>query len=204
MSIDDTSSDVIYISSLSLSANIGPDWWGRSRPQPLSISVAIHLEDHALNAAAANDDVGASVHYGHLCKEIAALGEKQEAKWDSAAELARDVAKIAEQKAEGRSKEVRVVVSSAKMVPLAGEYAVEVAASAALAQCRAKVTVRNLVIPAIIGVNPPEREAKQRIVTDIVIFEKPSSSHFADCPAVINKLSQVFNFLLSCSMLRSS
>ncbi|OCH88512.1 hypothetical protein OBBRIDRAFT_86022 [Obba rivulosa] len=197
MPIDDISSDVVYLSSLSVSANIGPDWWGRARAQPLSISVSIHLQDTALNAAAADDDVTASVHYGHLCKDVLALAEKPGAAWRSAVELAKDVARLAAQKAAGRAREVRVVVCSAKMVPLAEEYAVEVTVSdlegdlvVAMVQRRVKVTVKDLVIPVIIGVNPPEREKKQRVVTDIVVFEKVLQPHFVDYPGLVAKLAQ--------------
>ncbi|OCH88514.1 hypothetical protein OBBRIDRAFT_86089 [Obba rivulosa] len=201
MSLDDTSPDVIYISSLSLSANVGRDWLGHVRPQPLSVSVAIHLQDSSLDSAAAIDDLGVSVHYGQLSKDIIALSEAQSAKWESAAVLAMSVALLASHTTEGRARELRVVVSSAKLVPLASEYAVEfIGYAEALGKrdqtkstgSRVRVRVKDLVIPAVIGHSSPERDAKQLIVSDIVIFEKPSQVHFADYPTVFNKLSQNF------------
>ncbi|EMD35007.1 hypothetical protein CERSUDRAFT_116517 [Gelatoporia subvermispora B] len=199
MSLDDFTSDVVYISSLSLSANIGNDWWGRARPQPLSLSLALHMLPAALDSAAVDDDVTASVHYGHLCKDVLALTEAPGAAWGSAAELARDVAHVALRKAAGRAKEVRVQVHSAKLVPLAEEYVLEMsvaspeseeAVASTMAQHKIKVIVKKLVIPVVIGVNPPEREAKQRVITDVVILAKSTQPHFADYPDVIAKVLQ--------------
>ncbi|KAF8901185.1 Dihydroneopterin aldolase-domain-containing protein [Gymnopilus junonius] len=39
-----------------------------------------------------------------------------------------------------------------------------------------KVFVNDIIIPVIIGVNPPEREEKQRVVVNIVLYEETSKS----------------------------
>lgn len=208
MSLDDASSDVIYLSSLALSANIGPDRWGRPRTQPLSLSVAIHLRDAALSPSprpsysSVTDSSGGldvSACAGALAEDIIAMCEKPSTKWDSAAVLAMGVALLAAHRTEGRARELRVTVSAPEAVPLAKEYAVEfIGYAQALGSqqtkstgSRVKVRVRDLVIPAVIGTTQTEREAKQLVAADITIFERPSQVHFADYPMVFNKLSQV-------------
>ncbi|RXW16803.1 hypothetical protein EST38_g9058 [Candolleomyces aberdarensis] len=71
---------------------------------------------------------------------------------------------------------VRVIVEAHKLVLLAENFKVDVTIPSGRGEdtrpAVKAVTVEELTIPVIIGVNPPEREAKQRVVTDSVFYEK--------------------------------
>ncbi|KAG1847203.1 hypothetical protein DFJ58DRAFT_730297 [Suillus subalutaceus] len=55
-----------------LTANIGPDCWGRPRKQPVSITVHFHLKPSFFEISSQSDNVVYSIHYGHLTKTISA------------------------------------------------------------------------------------------------------------------------------------
>ncbi|KAG1830679.1 hypothetical protein DFJ58DRAFT_918330 [Suillus subalutaceus] len=51
-------------------------------------------------------------------------------------------------------------------------------------QQAARVYVKDLAMPMLIGVNPPERLAKQKVITNITFYEK-SGMHQVDYPVTI-------------------
>ncbi|KAJ3535732.1 hypothetical protein NMY22_g6346 [Coprinellus aureogranulatus] len=59
-----SSSDTVFIDTLHLSACIGPDCWGKTRAQPLSLSLYLNLEERYLVESGETDEVEKSVHYG--------------------------------------------------------------------------------------------------------------------------------------------
>ncbi|KAG1729080.1 uncharacterized protein EDB91DRAFT_1085861 [Suillus paluster] len=52
----------------------------------------------------------------------------------------------------------------------------------------AKVAVKGLVMPMLIGVNPPERLAKQRVITNITFHETPREIWFISYPELVLKV----------------
>ncbi|KAF7969417.1 hypothetical protein HWV62_27355 [Athelia sp. TMB] len=166
--------DTVFVDCLQVHANVGADCWSKARAQPAEISVFLHLRPAFLDRAGETDDVADSVHYGHLAKAIAALvAARGIAPWAGADGLADAVTAEAFALAGEACAAVRVVVELPKQILLAGGFAIEVTTAAGEAGARSKkVEVRDLVLAAVIGVNPPEREAKQRVMTNLVFYEE--------------------------------
>jgi hypothetical protein len=92
---------------------------------------------------------------------------------------------------------VRVVIGLPRQISLANNFEVEVIMPRGQnsLQQAARVSVKDLVIPVLIGVNPPERLAKQKVITNIIFYEK-SGMHQVDYPAIINQISEARTFFL--------
>ncbi|KIM42033.1 hypothetical protein M413DRAFT_445214 [Hebeloma cylindrosporum] len=193
----DSTSDIVFVDTLRLSANIGSDCWGRIRPQPIEITVYLHLKPSFLQAAAESDDVVDSIHYGHLTKSIRIL-IKSKSGSDSSGfngidDLIRAVTACAFELGGEAIAEVRVVLNIPKVILLANGFFVDVVTARdgpELAMVSKKVSIGDIVVPVIIGVNPPEREAKQRVLVNITFHEDPSSSKDVDYPCIVTKLSK--------------
>lgn len=186
--------DIVFIDTLNLSANIGPDCWGRERAQPVLISVHLHLENSYLAAAGRSDDVLDSVHYGHLSKAITGLvREKADMPFRDVDALIRDIAQQAFLLAGSAASEVRVVVDLPKQILLAVNFSVDVITprDPAFPPRSRRITITDLILPVVIGVNPPEREAKQRVITNIVIVEKQGDHATPNYPDIISRISKV-------------
>lgn len=154
-----------------------------------------------LRKSGQTDDVVDSVHYGYLNKAISALVER---KGDASVgvdgidglvkEVVGEAFNLGGENVEG----VRVIVEAPKLVLLAKNFKVDATISSGEGAANGRVVmVEELTIPVIIGVNPPEREAKQRVVTDLVFYEKAISedgskgiSH-VEYQTVVDKLSKV-------------
>ncbi|GBE87030.1 hypothetical protein SCP_1002760 [Sparassis crispa] len=196
---DVSPADVVFIDNIQLSANIGPDWWGRIREQPVSLSVYVHLRPSYLDRAGASDNVRDSVHYGKLCKALSVLSKpamgqyfSADGHWFGVHGLARAASNVTFQFAGDAAERVHIVIVSAKLIPLTGEFVFEMSSppSGSSLDSRVRVSLRDLVLPAIIGVNPPEREAKQRIVTSITVRENPFHPTPVDYPAIVSAVSK--------------
>ncbi|KAF5326068.1 hypothetical protein D9611_000704 [Ephemerocybe angulata] len=170
-----TPTDIVFIDTLHLNANVGPDCWGKARAQPVNVSVYLHLTPGFLKTAGESDGVEDSVHYGLLTKKVAALvknSDGSEREFGGVDELVRCVAEEAFALGGAAVGSVRVVVELPKVVLLAGgglTVDVEVVREGRFE--RKRVEVRGVVVPVVIGVNPPERLAKQRVVVDLVFYE---------------------------------
>jgi FolB domain-containing protein len=187
--------DVVFINALQLSADVGPDCWNKQRAQPVNISVCLNLQKFYLSAAAHSDDVQDSIHYGHLSKAITSLVEKKSgSSFGDIDELISAVTRETFALAEKAAMEVRVEIELPKLILLAGSFSVEVATppDVDVSSMPRKVTITDLVLPVIIGVNPPERNAKQRVVTSIVFFEHPPGAQYPlEYPGIVSRLSNV-------------
>ena len=191
-------SDIVFVDTLRLSANIGSDCWGRIRPQLIEITVYLHLKPSFLKAAAESDDVVDSIHYGHLTKAISILIKSKSGSDSSGFEgiddLIRAVTACAFELAGEAAAEVRVVLNVPKVILLASGFFVDVVTASDgsnLSVVSKKVSVGDIVVPVIIGVNPPEREAKQRVLVNVTFHEDPSSRKDVNYSSIISKLSKV-------------
>ncbi|KAJ8690788.1 hypothetical protein PTI98_012187 [Pleurotus ostreatus] len=160
--------DKVFVDTLQLAAQVGSDCWGRPRSQQISLSIYLHLSPLFLERAGISDDVEHSVHYGHLTKSITQLVQADGAAFFSVDDLIDRVAVQAFELAGGSAVEVRVVVDLPKLILLAGGFEVDVT----LPTRRKIVSVKDLVLFVIIGVNAPERESKQRVIVNISFVEK--------------------------------
>lgn len=186
--------DMVLVDSLHLSANVGPDCWNRIRPQPIEITVFLHLQNGYLTAAGESDDVLDSIHYGHLSKAISTLveGRPSDSPFDGVHGLIAAVTGEAFALAKTAATEVRLVVELPKFILLAGGFSVDVTTSylGTSGTAPRKVTIKDLVLPVLIGVNPPEREAKQRVVTNITFLEAPGAHPPIDYPTIASRIIQ--------------
>lgn len=199
---DSVAHDIVFIDSLTLPATIGKDWWGRIRPQPLSVTLHLHLQPRYLDKAAAADDVSESIHYGHLSKSILGLVDGPDAQvFDGPRNLARAVVKVAFALTGAVAVQRAVVaIKSEKLIPLAEEFTMVISTSYTEEVIQGtenlRVTIKNLALSTIIGVNPPEREAKQRVIVTVIIHGKPGHGEFIDYASLVARIAEVIPFSL--------
>lgn len=187
-------SDIVSINSFQVSANIGADWWGRDRHQPISISVYLHLKHAYLQKAGESDDVRDSVHYGHLCKSLERLVRPSESKFSGLHGLAAEVTNAAFDLGGDAVEKVRVVVEAPKLALMADGVALESTMARGNTLPETSVSVRGLNLAAIIGVNAPERLSKQRVILDLSFFEISPAD--IDYIPLISSISKVFSRFL--------
>ena len=182
---NNTASDVVFVDALHVSANIGPDCWGRDRSQPIDISVYLHLKESYLERAGASDNVLDSIDYSDLTKKvnnfIKAKSESETPNFSGPDELIQAVTKLAFDLAGEAAAAVRVTVGAPKMVLLAAGFSVDIVTivndqSKSTIIASKRVLIKDLDLPVIIGVNPAERKSKQRVKVNLIFHENTSSS----------------------------
>ncbi|KDQ50615.1 hypothetical protein JAAARDRAFT_41925 [Jaapia argillacea MUCL 33604] len=191
MSLSNTT-DKVFVDSLQLSTTIGLDWWQRPRPQPISISVFLHLTPGFLDIAGKMDDVAESIHYGHLSTAIKQLiAGNPDTQFDSPVALAKVAMEEAFKQGGHGVEEVRIVMEAPKLILLADGLFVDMTARRDdRGHPEVKVLIKDLLLAVIIGVNPPEREAKQRVVVNIEVLEQSRPHPVVDYSALIAKVVQ--------------
>ncbi|KAG2114092.1 hypothetical protein BD769DRAFT_1754194, partial [Suillus cothurnatus] len=139
-----------------------------------------------------------SIHHGHLTQAISTLSVSYT---DVRALVHEDTQKRFALVGENVDV-VRVVIGLPRQISLANNFEVEVITPRGQnsLQKAARVSVKDLVIPVLIDVNPPrttctERLAKQKVITNIMFYEK-SGMHQVDYPAIINQISEARTFFL--------
>ena len=215
--------DTVFVDSIQLTAAVSTDCWGRPKPQQVLASVYLHLKPSFLDACGTSDDVTDSVHYGHLTKAVSALIDEKARSgvhYVDVHALIADVTRAAFELAGESVDAVRVVVDLPKQILLASGFSVEVTtpkmgesnpseadnagetASGVVAPTTI-VRVKDLVLPVLIGVNPPERLARQRVITNIMFSERPpyvgsalpeSRPSEIDYPEIVQRLYEVCSF----------
>ena len=208
--------DIVFLDSIQLTTTVGADCWGKPKAQQVLASVYLHLKPSFLDACGTSDDVTDSVHYGHLAKAVSALvSEKTRSgvHYSNVHALIEDVTRAAFELAGESAVAVRVVVDLPKQILLASGFSVEVttprAAKAGISEADNPaafptiVRVKDLDLPVLIGVNPPERLARQRVITNITFSERlpsytssafDSLSEAIDYPKIVQHLYEVCSF----------
>ncbi|KAG2040925.1 hypothetical protein BDR03DRAFT_1026949 [Suillus americanus] len=168
-----TTTDVVLVETIQLTANIGADCWGRPREQIVSITVHLHLKPSFLEISGQSDNVIDSIHYGHLTKAVSALSES----YADVRALVHEVTQKAFALAGENVDAVRVVIGLPKQILLANDFEVEVITPRGKdsLQQAARLSVKDLVMPVLIG---------QKVITNITFYEK-SGMHQVDYPAEI-------------------
>ncbi|KAG5650869.1 hypothetical protein H0H81_010712 [Sphagnurus paluster] len=184
-------SDIVFVNALHISADVGKDCWGKTRAQPTEVSVYLHLQPSFLTAAGQSDEVLDSVHYGHLSKAI--TGKLNGSSFSGVEALVNAVAQEAFSLAGEAAVEVRVVVDLPKQILLAEGFSIDltIPRSPSSPPSIRKISIVDLVLPVLIGVNPPEREAKQRVITNISFFERPGHRPLLDYPEIVTRIVKV-------------
>ncbi|KAG8860057.1 trifunctional dihydropteroate synthetase [Serendipita sp. 411] len=163
-----STNDLVMIEDLSFNANIGPDCWNRPRPQPLLLSVAIEAN---LEGAGYDDDVNQSVNYGTLSKELLALAGNQT--FPDMQTLVEEAAKLSLSKLPpGEKGSVKVTLKAPKLLLQDAMLSLEISRIAGESLewgKRWNWMLHDWRVPVLIGLNPPEREAKQILVLDVAL-----------------------------------
>ena len=155
--------DSILLRDIKVNATIGPDRWGKVRPQPTLVSVRLTL---SLVEAATNDDLDKTVNYGLLTKDILKVAEKE---YRNAPELGRAVLALIQQTvSDGRLLSTEVNVEALNQFLTAHSLLATISYDAKDGSLKETTTVKDLQLYTIIGVNPPERIHKQLVVTNVV------------------------------------
>lgn len=155
--------DSIILRDISVNATLGPDCWGKTRPQPTLITVRLTLP---LVEAATNDDLDKTINYGLLTKDIVKMAEKE---YVNVYVLARAVlALIRATVSDGRLMSAAVNVEARNQFLTAGGFVSTITYDASSNSTRETVAIKDLQLYTIIGVNPPERIHKQSVVTNVV------------------------------------
>ncbi|KAF2840964.1 hypothetical protein M501DRAFT_930590 [Patellaria atrata CBS 101060] len=164
-------SNKILIRNLSLSINAGLDAWGRKVPQPVSVSLTIHLT-RAFESAAENDNLDQStINYSQLSQELI-LKLREYESWLSTGELFTAIQSTALSIADGGSVPIRAIEIELgyPKASLLGESAtVSYALDTVANHQSCGMSVSNLRLPCVIGLFAHERERKQIVVANVWI-----------------------------------
>ena len=162
-------SDKISVNSLKALANAGYDCWGRAKAQPLEISVEVGLQG-TISAAAAGDSVNEStIHYGNLSKAIIGKIPQDDEPWQLPDWLARSILiGVREFASHSTIPEYIDVETYYPKNSLTGDGSSLLLSHGPTPDITSVVFhLRNLRMPALVGVNTHERKAKQSIVINL-------------------------------------
>ncbi|KAJ3166423.1 trifunctional dihydropteroate synthetase [Geranomyces variabilis] len=186
--------DKILVKNLSVRNIIGVDSWERSKRQPLTISITVH---QALDASGETDLLSQTISYGTVAKVVQEFSERTA--YRSVESLASGIARVCVRECGAPRVTVRVEKPRALLhaacagveitrtkedvdVQLALEKDHAAASPGAVARRtfaptrdvpgEDKIFIDDLTLSTIIGVNPWEREERQRVVITIIIHLK--------------------------------
>lgn len=160
--------DVVFLQNISLSATIGKDCWHRDKAQPVLISFRLFTNT---TLAGETDDVVNTINYGTVYKAIAdALTNATYATLDDFTETACRVALEA-----GGGEHVVGTVRLPKALLQAEAYGGGVVCETEMQKGKSVtskiLSVDNLRLPTLIGVNPHEREDKQLVAVHLTLHD---------------------------------
>jgi dihydroneopterin aldolase/2-amino-4-hydroxy-6-hydroxymethyldihydropteridine diphosphokinase/dihydropteroate synthase len=159
------SPDAIVIRDLRAQATVGPDLWGKVRPQPITLSVSVEA---SLVASGKSDDVSDTINYGSLGKDITKTIDNQT--FDSLYALAKSVLSLVMAR-DGRITAVDVTADAGNQFLQAQSLGVQIRETREGSRLiHDRTLVKELAVSTIIGVNPPEREAKQVVLVNLTFY----------------------------------
>lgn len=171
------SSDVVSIRALTLTTRIGHDIWYRDRPQPVIVSLALYTD---ISISGATDNVGASIHYGHLTKAIST--HITDSTSDNLVGFVDSLAECCFAKG-GADEKIKIVAELPEALTMAEGVGIE-AYRQRYPQGSGRVGeidqipgfgdgifIRNLRVACVIGVNEPERKEKQVVVVNLRLWD---------------------------------
>lgn len=179
--------DTVIIREIRAEASVGPDRWGKERNQPVLISVLAHTP---LTKAGLSDDVRDSIHYGDLGKEI--LGQVGATPFPSLYALAERVASITLGKgADSVEVEAEALNQFLSARCLSVALIRNAKADSTIQSKRDRISIKDVQLHIIIGVNPPERVHKQEILVNIDFWLGPQRLPDFHWPTIYRNLTEV-------------
>jgi dihydroneopterin aldolase len=185
--------DVVFVDSLRVSAKfqVGPDCWD---PIDILLSVYLLLKESYLDIAGKSDNVSDSINYSTLTEKVSTFfKEKSESETPSFSgpdELIQAVSERAFDLAGEAAAAVRVTMGAPKLILLASGFSVDVVITSTSTIASKRVSIKDLILPVIIGVNPAERKAKQQVKVNLIFQENTSSSTVVNYQEVVAQLCE--------------
>jgi len=188
--------DTVILRDLSSQAHIGLDCWGRDRTQPVLITALVSTDVSQAGLTDKADDL--TVDYSALGKSILARIEK--GKFVSLHELAKELAEevvpglSSKSKSEGQSGgEVKIIASAPKQLLCADALRITVIRSTT--KKYDVIDIHNLQANLVLGLNPPERRLKQRVLVNISLDVQEQFFQCVDTLAIQLILGGVLDFI---------
>lgn len=181
-SVKPWTSDTICVADLHESAvNAGYDAWGKqSKPQPVKVGVKVGLQG-TVTAAAAGDALNEStIHYGNLRKTIEACLPREGSQWLLPDALAHTILRTVQDFAAKSTQIAFVDVTTMfpESSPSGDGCGLAVSLIPASNEASVVFHLRDVTLPVIIGINPPERKTKQKIIVNVWLDRlKPHASN---------------------------
>ncbi|KAI9770871.1 MAG: hypothetical protein M1835_006496 [Candelina submexicana] len=191
--------DSISVRNISVSATVGVDAWGRKRYQPVLISAKLSLAQ-SFDSAAQSDQVDRStVHYGQLTKNIIEAVEsrgKEEIRLDQLAWLIEAIAsETAPFPALIATFETEIFLPKASL--LGAGAGVKYAKAYGSGDESKVIFLRDVRVPAIIGVNSHERDSKQMVVANLgidAVTRQDVTNRYVEMEQILVKVAEEFSF----------
>lgn len=172
-------SDFLILEELKLSAVNGVDGWERTKAQPLILSLKLGLD------IASNDQI--ELNYSTVAKQVGEFTSNSQYK--SMEELADGIADLCLQKA----KWVQVRLEKPKAL-LHADAAGVLINRPMTHQEPDQLYISNLQVNAILGINPWERESKQKIILSLNIYDMANSFSYRTIARVLDEYVQGSSF----------
>lgn len=155
------SRDVVFVQNISMQAVVGLDCWHREKPQKVLVSVRVR---HSLLRAAHTDDISYTLDYRKIYNDaILPLGPEKHV---SLFNLACEASKQIHLKSGGAASEITVTLPNALLNSEAGVSITQISTHEGHIAERS-ISIKDLRIYCIIGVNPAERLVKQPVIISV-------------------------------------
>ncbi|PVF99051.1 tetrahydrobiopterin biosynthesis enzymes-like protein [Serendipita vermifera] len=189
----ETESDLVIVENLKVDANVGPDCWGRSRPQPLLVSVALEAD---LRLAGDQDDLTNSVNYGSLSKDLLRLVSLDQSKqFGGLEDLVEQVAQVALAKVTNPSFRVAISVKAPKLLLQDAKLRLDITRDRSTTDRKGTYTwvIEDWRTYVLIGMNPPERLKKQVLILNMQVHTSPIEK--AETPALPDFIDHLCKYI---------
>lgn len=171
--------DHLILDELKLSAINGVDGWERTKEQPLVLSLKLGLDIES------NDQIG--LNYSTMAKQVAAFTSNSQYK--SMEELAAAIADLCLQ----NTKWVQVRLEKPRAL-LQADAAGVLITRPQNDQEPDHIYIKNLCVNAILGINPWERETKQKIILNLNIYDMVDAFSYRTIVKVLDEYVQKSSF----------
>jgi FolB domain-containing protein len=183
--------DKVTVKALAVTATVGFDAWGRTKAQPVLISLIVSFKK-AFDSAAATDQVDEStVHYGNLSKNVIAAVEaksKEKLSMHDLMVVIEAAAKATIPSPESvHALELEVCLPKASLLG----NAVCLQYSRAEWAVARRLHIKDLTLPTVVGVNDHEKKMKQQLLVNVWvdgIATDSAADHYGEVEQVVIKV----------------
>jgi FolB domain-containing protein len=183
--------DIVYVRDVQIEANIGPDAWGRDKPQPVIVSAKIPF---SVQTAGESDDIADALDYRTLYKVIRNFNATEPAsavQFGSLAGLADDIAPKL-----GPHDNICIDIAAPKA--LLHSSGVQLRLLTCIQSRKGEhvpnylgIAVKAMHIPCIIGIGKHERLQKQPVIVDFAVSADKIDIMKRSVPIMFNKVFEV-------------